>query len=196
MRKPEPPDSDAAEHALFADAMADVAPLESDRHVPGITVRRPVPLSEREREVLLELDRFTAGEGPFELPDSDEFLEGAVCGLDWRVVKQLRKGEFTIQADLDLHGTDAPTARSRVESFILDCHAHGLRCVRVVHGRGRNSPGGVPVLKANLPRWLSRGPARHIVLAYTSALPTDGGTGASYLLLRKARARRKRPGSL
>ena len=70
---------------------------------------------------------------------------------------------------------------------MVDCHKKDLRCVRIVHGRGKNSPGGVPVLKQNLPRWLSRGPARLIVLAYTSALPRDGGAGATYVLIRRRR---------
>ena len=79
-----------------------------------------------------------------------------------------------------------------VERFIAESHARGLRCLRIVHGRGLNSPGGVSVLKSSLPRWLARGQARRIVLAYTSALPNDGGTGASYVLLR----RNRQPGSL
>ena len=92
-----------------------------------------------------------------------------------------------MQADLDLHGSDAPTARVRVERFLLEAQGRDLRCVRIVHGRGKNSPGGVSVLKTSLPRWLSRGPARHAVLAYTSAAPRDGGPGASYVLLRRLR---------
>ena len=183
------------EQALFEEAMADVQPIEHDRHLPGITFRKLVSISEREREVLLELDRLVSGEGPFELQDSDEFMEGSVRGFDPRTVRQLRRGEFTLQADLDLHGLDAATARPLLERFIGDCHARGLRCLRVVHGRGRNSPGGVPVLKSNLPRWLARGPTRLLVLAYTSALPTDGGTGATYVLLRSGGRRRPR-GSL
>ena len=89
-----------------------------------------------------------------------------------------------MQADLDLHGRDVSTARTDLESFLLECHRRGLRCVRIVHGRGRNSPDG-PVLKSNLPRWLARGPARRIVLGFATAAPRDGGAGASYVLLRK-----------
>ena len=168
----QPPQPEHEEQALFEEAMSDVQPIECDRHPPQMTLRRPVSISEREREVLRELDRIVSGEGPFELQDSDEFIQGAVRGFDPRTVRQLRR-----------------------ERFIGDCHARGLRCVRVVHGRGRNSPGGVPVLKPNLPRWLARGPTRLLVLAYTSALPNDGGTGATYVLLRSPGRRRPR-GSL
>jgi len=181
-------DSDAD---LFAEEMADVRRLEQDRHLPELRLRTPTPLSEREREVLLELDRLVSGESPFELRDSDEYLEGKVRGLDPRVMKQLRKGEFTVQADLDLHGHDAATARVQVERYIQKCHGLGLRCLRIVHGRGRNSPGRVPVLKTSLPRWLSRGPTRLIVLAYATAAAKDGGAGATYVLLRKPGGRRR-----
>jgi DNA-nicking Smr family endonuclease len=180
------------EEDLFAEEMADVRRLQQDRHLPEIRLRTPTPLSEREREVLQELDRLVSGEGPFELRDSDEYIEGKVRGLDPRVMKGLRKGEFTVQADLDLHGQDAATARLQVERYIQKCHSLGLRCLRIVHGRGRNSPGGLPVLKASLPRWLSRGPTRLIVLAYATAALKDGGAGATYVLLRKPGGRRHR----
>ena len=175
----------AGDEELFEAEVADVRPLEQDRRPPELGSRKPLPLSEREREVLEELERLVSGEAPFDLRDSDEYLEGRVPGLDPRVLKSLRRGEFTVQADLDLHGRDAATARVEVERYICRCHELGLRCIRIVHGRGRNSPGRVPVLKESLPRWLARGPARRIVLAYASATPQDGGVGATYVLLRK-----------
>jgi DNA-nicking Smr family endonuclease len=177
----------------FAAAMHDVRPLEHDTHPPGLTVRPPVAIANDEREVLRELDRLVSGESDFELGESDERLEGRVRGLDPRVARRLRRGEFTVQADLDLHGVDARTARGLVERLLVDAWERGLRCVRIVHGRGRNSPGGEPVLKPLLPRWLARGPARRAVLAYSSATARDGGTGATYVLLRARRARRPRP---
>jgi DNA-nicking Smr family endonuclease len=177
----DPSDSD---RDLFEEAMSGVERLEHDRTVPEIVFRSPVPYSAREREALRDLDRVIEGETPFPLQDTDEYLEGAVAGLDPRVIRRLHAGEFTLQADLDLHGKDSETARRLVTRFIRGCHARGLRCVRIVHGRGKNSPGGIPVLKAGLPKWLGRGPARHVVLAYTSAPLNDGGAGATYVLLR------------
>jgi DNA-nicking Smr family endonuclease len=187
----EPPPGDP-DQALFEEAMSGVRPLERDRNIPQIVFREPVPYSEREKEVLRELDGLIEGEVPLPLQQTDEYMQGAVPGLDPRVLRQLRNGEFTLQAELDLHGVDAETARRLVERFLLECHARGLRSVRIVHGRGRNSPGRMPVLKARLPRWLSRGPARHHILAYTSALPRDGGAGAAYVLLRSHGSRRPR----
>lgn len=166
-----------------------VTPIEADRHLAEPVFRKPVPLTERERETLLELDRIVSGEAELSLADTDEYVQGAVSGLDRRVLKRLRRGEFSVQADLDLHGVDAATARELVLRLIEQSSALGLRCVRIVHGRGRNSPGGIAVLKTNLPRWLARGSARRAVLAYTSATPQDGGAGAMYVLLRKASRR-------
>ncbi|HTO71855.1 MAG TPA: Smr/MutS family protein [Myxococcota bacterium] len=176
------PDDEAA---LFEEAVAGVARLEQTRRPPSPVYREPTPVSEREHEVIRELDALVAGEGPFDVRDAGEELSGCVPGLDPRVVRRLRKGEFTPQADLDLHGCDAETARAQVEALVVTAHARGLRCLRIVHGRGNRSPNGEPVLRPSLPRWLARGPARKIVLAYSSAPPTDGGTGATYVLLRR-----------
>lgn len=181
------------DEALFAEAVAGVAPLPQTRRPPAPVYREPIPLSEREREVIRELDALVSGEAPFDERESDEFMTGCVPGLDPRVLRSLRKGEFTPQGDLDLHGCDAATARALVESFLVTAHARGLRCLRIVHGRGHRSPNGEAVLKPSLPRWLARGPARLIVLAYSSALPADGGTGAMYVLLRKGGAARRAP---
>ncbi|MFI5315279.1 MAG: Smr/MutS family protein [Myxococcota bacterium] len=182
------PDED---ERLFAEAVAGVSPLTQNRRPPAPVYREPTPLSEREREVIRELDAIVSGEAPFDARDSDDFMSGCVPGLDPRVLRSLRKGEFTPQADLDLHGSDAASARGLVESFVVTAHARGLRCLRIVHGRGNRSPNGEPVLKPSLPRWLGRGPARRIVLAYSSAPQTDGGTGATYVLLRKGGAARR-----
>jgi DNA-nicking Smr family endonuclease len=179
--------------ADFLEAMAGVRPLERSQQVQRTRYREPVKVSEREREVIRELDALVNGEGPFDVRESDELMEGSVPGLDPRVLRRLRRGEFTPQADLDLHGCDAASARVLVEDFVVESHARGLRCLRIVHGRGNRSPNGEAVLKPSLPRWLARGPARLIVLAWTSAPKTDGGTGASYVLLRKGPGRKPRP---
>ena len=170
--------------------MADVAPIPQDRLAPEPIWRDPMTLSERERDVLRALDELVEGVRPLAPEDTDEHIQGSVPGLDPRVMRQLARGELAIQAELDLHGCTAETARGLLERFIVDANARGLRCVKIVHGRGRRSRGGVPVLKRQLPRWLGRGPARHIVLGYTSARPNDGGAGASYVLLRRRLTRR------
>jgi DNA-nicking Smr family endonuclease len=189
-RRSRPPEPDGDEAALFESEVAGVRRLEHDAHVPGVVYRAAVRISEREREALRELDLVLSGDAPFELAESEEYIEGRVPGVDRRVLRRLHAGEFTVQADVDLHGRDAQTARRLVAKLVADSHARGLRCVRIVHGRGRGSPNGEPVLKASLPRWLSRGPTRHLVLAWATAPRHDGGAGATYVLLRRERGRR------
>ena len=179
--------------AEFLEAMEGVRPFERTQHPQQPRYREPVKLSARELEVIRELDALVNGKGPFDIRDTDEVMEGCVPGLDPRVLRRLRRGEFTPQADLDLHGCDAATARVLVEEFIVESHARGLRCLRIVHGRGNRSPNGEAVLKPSLPRWLARGPARLIVLAWTAARQADGGAGASYVLLRKGLPQKPRP---
>ena len=152
--------------AEFLEAMEGVRPLERTQLPPQPRYFEPVQFSDRELEVIRALDALVSGKGPFDLRETDEVMEGCVPGLDPRVL---------------------------VEEFIVESHARGLRCVRIVHGRGNRSPNGEAVLKPSLPRWLARGPARLIVLAWTAARQADGGAGASYVLLRKGPGKKPLP---
>jgi DNA-nicking Smr family endonuclease len=181
-----PPDAEA----LFQQAVAGVQPLdprERERVAgplpasPGRTVTDP------DAEALAELCDIVGGNAPFDISDTDEHVEGAIVGLDPRLLRRLRKGEFAYQAHLDLHGLTADEARPVVERFLRDAHLAGKRCVLIVHGRGRNSKDHVPVLKSRLMTWLARGQWSRLILAFSSARPYDGGTGALYVLLRRRR---------
>ena len=143
-------------------------------------------------EALAELSDLVSGRTGFDITDTDEYVEGAVRGLDPRLIKKLRQGGFARQAHLDLHGMTSDAAAASVEEFLNRAAATGLRTVLVVHGRGRNSPQQVPVLKDRLIEWLSRGKLAKRVLAFATARPYDGGAGAMYVLLRRTRGR-KRP---
>jgi DNA-nicking Smr family endonuclease len=116
---------------------------------------------------------------------SDEYMEGSVKGLHHRILKRLKKGQIPVQDHIDLHGLTRQEAEVEVKDFLLRSHRIGLRCVLVVHGRGLNSPDSFPILKENMPLWLNRGPLKRIVLAFATARPYDGGTGAVYVLLRR-----------
>ncbi|MEW6300460.1 MAG: Smr/MutS family protein, partial [Thermodesulfobacteriota bacterium] len=117
-------------------------------------------------------------------------MEGRITGLDTTLVQKLRDGVFSRQAHLDLHGMTADVAQLEVERFLLLAVRNGLRCVVIVHGRGRNSPGQVPVLKDRLKLWLTRGKLARVILAFATARPHDGGPGALYVLLRRERGRK------
>lgn len=187
------PEEDA--DAAFRRAMAGVRPLPAD---PRGRVERKAPSSglpprtSEESEALAALGDLVKGAVHFDLSDTEEYLEGAVVGLDPRLVRRLRAGEFAWQGHLDLHGLTTAMAREAVERFLVDAVGRGLRCVLIVHGRGRNSPDQVPVLKKRLAGWLSRGRLARVVLAFTTARPCDGGGGAVYVLLRRRRAARRR----
>lgn len=120
------------------------------------------------------------GDTPWQ--DAGEELEFRQPGVQLAVMRKLRRGQLACQAELDLHGLSLAQARQQLSAFLAQVSARGLRCVRVIHGKGlRSSPRG-PVLKPNVARWLQQ---RQEILAYCSARPVDGGSGALYVLLRK-----------
>lgn len=181
----EPPPDD---EALFRQAVEGVQPISGAcRIVAEPPVNREV-VSE-DSEVLAELFDLVSGQGSFQLTETEEYVEGARLGLDPRLVTRLRRGEFAIQAHLDLHGMIQSAARAALTEFILASTRKGLRTVLVVHGRGRGSPGGQPILKHATAQWLSHGTLSGYVLAFTTARPQDGGAGAMCVLLRRERRR-------
>jgi DNA-nicking Smr family endonuclease len=180
------------DETLFRQAFEGVRPLG----VPRAERLAVAPQTKREiisedAEVLAELSDLVSGQGTFELTETEEYVEGARLGLDPRLLSQLRRGEFSVQAHLDLHGMIQPAAKEAVTNFIVDAVRKGHRTVLVVHGRGLRSPGGLPVLKHAAAQWLSHGIAGGYVLAFATARPNDGGAGAVYVLLRRDRRRAK-----
>ncbi len=101
------------------------------------------------------------------------------------LLKKLREGAFSVQAELDLHGLSRDDARPALEGFIEECRRRDRTCVRIVHGKGNNSKNGVPVLKGLVQRWLSHRRLSRQLVAYASARPVDGGAGAIYVLLKE-----------
>ena len=100
-----------------------------------------------------------------------------------RLLKRLRRGQFSVRAELDLHEMTTPVAREAIRSFLDECLARGEYCVRIVHGKGLRSRADGPVLKRLTATLLAR---RKDVLAYASARPAQGGTGAVVVLLGRA----------
>jgi DNA-nicking Smr family endonuclease len=181
------------EQDLLARAMHGVVPLSAQgrqRVARATPSSEPRPPLSEEAEGLAALAELVAGNVDFDVTDTREYVEGVVSGLDPRVVRQLRRGEFAWQAHLDLHGLTAAAARPAVERFLVDSLRAGHRCVLVVHGRGHNSKDRTPVLKEKLVSWLARSALSRMVLAFTTARPHDGGAGAMYVLLRRDRRRR------
>jgi DNA-nicking Smr family endonuclease len=102
-------------------------------------------------------------------------------GMQDKVLSKLRKGRFAIERELDLHGMNSKDAQAALGRFLLHCRHHNIRCVRIIHGKGRGSRDRQPVIKNKLNQWLQNIPQ---VLAFCSARASDGGTGAVYVLLK------------
>lgn len=189
--QPAPSGTSESDADLFLREMEDVTRLKHDPRVsnspPG--GQRSGPRA-GDNEAIAELNDLVAGRNDFDVTDTDEYVEGCVVGLDTRLVRKLRAGAFARQAAVDLHGMKADEAAREVEAFVGRAVGEGLRCVLVVHGRGRNSPGRAPVLKDRLTQWLTRGRLAKSILAFCTARGHDGGPGATYVLLRRKRGRR------
>lgn len=192
-RAPAPPRADPKkvnldeEAALFLESVGEVARVKAKTE--RVAPRDPPTAAElrmpsEDAESLARLAELVSGE-TFELSDSTEFIEGSVQGFDERVMKKLRRGEFSHRAELDLHGKTREQARPALEKFIADAKVAGHRCVLVVTGRGLNSPDSIPVIKQSVQAWLTHGRPSRQVLAFCSARPEDGGAGAVYVLLRR-----------
>lgn len=158
-----------------------VTPLKQDKIAP---YRKPADTTPRQRllddqrvmdELLAESDETAS----FESGDELKFLRS---GFSSRLLKKLRRGDYAIQDELDLHGLIAGEAKQETHGFINACAADNVRAVRIVHGKGRNSAGRKPVLKNMLIGWLSK---NQYVIAVVSTPSNDGGTGAVYVLLDK-----------
>ena len=184
-QRPISPDAD--EETILRDALKGVSPLRD----PGrATLQRPLPApipvqSLREDEQVLQdslSDQLPAEIG-LEMGDELLFLRD---GLSSQVLKKLRRGFWATQDHLDLHGLRTEQARALLVGFLNEALKHGLRCVRIVHGKGLRSRNGEPVLKRKVGNWLAQ---RDEVLAFVQARAEDGGGGAVVVLL-KAKGRK------
>lgn len=173
----EPEDNDLD---LFRAAMAGVQRKTSAKHVTlrgGPVSTRPRQKEADEQEVLKEL----LIEPDAEVMESGDTLIYRMPGVQDSVLRRLRRGQYAIQDELDLHGLNREAARLEVVKFLAHCQDQRRRCVRIIHGKGHGSPNSGPVIKTLIDSWLRR---RKDVLAFCSARPVDGGTGAIYVLLR------------
>lgn len=180
-KKPAREEDDAS---LFYAAMDGVQQITHRGEAPVPNPRLPEIIDEN-AEALAQLSELVAGNGDFDVADSDEFIEGASPGTDRNLMRALRRGDFALQGRLDLHGMTQVEAREAVDRFLTDSRRTGKRCVLIVHGRGLNSPDQIPVLKQQLKVWLSQKRTGKLVLAFATARPQDGGAGAVYVLLRR-----------
>ena len=179
--KKKPPAGEDDGMALFREAIQDVVPLHHDRTEPFRRRRRPEPAAPGPAprgEAREELPADMAVETPEELL----FMRP---GVQQRVVRELRRGRIPPADCLDLHGLRVKQARPVFARFLRQARQRHLRCVRIIHGKGRDPSGTQPVLKQKTHQWLLQRPE---VLAFCSAPRFDGGTGATYVLLSRKKA--------
>lgn len=175
-----------AEQNLFQDTVGPVHSLKTlvVRHTNTLEPPAPLPVQHDldEQRVLLEAmsDEFDVST----LLDVDDQLSFRRPGIGLDVTHKLRGGYWSIQRQLDLHGLRSDEAREALGQFVRLCQRTGIRCVRVVHGKGLGSPGRTPILKAKVQRWLVQ---KKEVLAFVVARPADGGAGALVVLLQPGR---------
>lgn len=165
-----------------------VTPLKQDKVVPYRKAIEPIPRQRilDDQRVMQELLEESDESASFESGDELKFLRS---GYPVRLLKKLRRGDYAIQDELDLHGLIAGEAKIETHGFINECARDRIRAVRIVHGKGRNSAGRKPVLKNMLIGWLSKN--QHVI-AIVSTPANDGGTGAVYVLLDKLKPKQNR----
>ena len=167
---------------LFRQAVDKTVPLQNDKvvHARQKPSPHPRPTTLDEAQVLRDM----LSDSPYtaEVEAGEELLFKR-SNLQDGLLRKLRRGQFSVGAELDLHGMTVAEARDALTRFLAACRHSDIRCVRMIHGKGYGSRHKLPVLKGKLNHWLQQ---RNEVLAFCSARPIDGGTGAVYVLLKKS----------
>ncbi len=171
--------NDEDERKLFRAAVRDVRPLRQSRPAPPqprVPARAKLRRADEARVLAESLDLDAAD---LEVETGEE-LSYRRSGVPEAAMRRLRRGQYACREELDLHGMTRAEARLAILGFLADAGQRSLRCVLIVHGKGRGSGDRGPVLKAAVNRWLRQHDA---VCAFCSARRPDGGTGALYVLL-------------
>ncbi|OOZ41205.1 DNA mismatch repair protein MutS [Solemya pervernicosa gill symbiont] len=168
------------DRALFSTETRGIEPLRHDKVVHEKRRTRPYPHMSRQGEFEAIQDMFSDGYEPADMERGEE-LYFRRPGVQHNLLRKLRRGQYRLDAELDLHGMTAAEAKQALSYFLSDALYSGLRNIRIIHGKGIGSRNGQPVLKRKINLWLQQ---RSEVLAFCSARPADGGTGALYLLLK------------
>jgi len=166
---------------LFRETVGAVSPLLNDRVMPERKLLKPYP-----RRRMHEADWSDTTPSDIPLLATGDVMSFMASGIQKRVLRHLRAGKFGVDVELDLHGLTVDEAKRRLGGFLQTCVADGCRCVHLIHGKGYRSEGDYPILKNRINLWLRQHPD---VLAFCTARPMEGGTGAVYVLLRDAHKR-------
>ena len=174
------------QHNLFRTAVGAVQPLAGDHRANLLPAPpRPIPVQQLRDDAAALKEAISDVVDINSMLETDDHLSFRRKGIGPDVTTKLRRGEWSLQRQIDLHGLRTDEAREALMQFIRQAHRQGIRCVRVVHGKGLGSPGKTPILKAKVHRWLVQ---KTEVLAFVQAAPAQGGAGALLVLLQPSRA--------
>ena len=178
------------EDALWAAAISDVQPLDNAPRIPT-PQRRQYSEPKKTTGVMNPADarELMTSAPAFDLKEQGMRISGRAPDVDRRILKRLERGEFPLEGEIDLHGLRAEPARASLERFLDTAWRDGRRCLLVIHGQGQHGDGS-GVIRRALPSWLSSAPLASRILCFCSALPRDGGPGATKVLLRSSGRRR------
>jgi DNA-nicking Smr family endonuclease len=174
-----PPEPTHDEVNLFRQSVADAKPHQPKPFVEKRPRPDPKATFRRADEAQVLRDSLDP-HGLQDIVDNGDHLSYRRQGVSEDILRKLRRGRYSVQAEIDLHGLTVPMAREELNSFLSQCRIERASCVRIIHGKGLRSGNNGPVLKAKVALWLKQA---NYVIAYASAKPADGGTGALYVLL-------------
>lgn len=176
---------------LFESSVGAVKPLlNKPKVLSKIKQPEPNPVQQKRDDAAVLRESLSDEFDVESLLDIDDSLSFRRPGIGTDVTKKLRLGIWSIQRQVDLHNMRTEEARDALGAFIREAHKHGMRCVRVVHGKGLGSPGKEPVLKGKVKSWLIQ---KQEVLAFVQAKPAEGGAGALVVLLKPQLKPRLKP---
>jgi DNA-nicking Smr family endonuclease len=171
----------------FQEAMRGVTPLSrSDwsEDSPSMPLNPLTIQNDRKNEEIAKLEALVESGAGFMVSQTSEYVEGIGYRVRPEITTRLHMGDFAIQSHIDLHGFGVKLAKETLDCFLKDAIRTGKRQILIIHGRGLSSP-SKPVLKTRICEWLTAGAWRKWVIAFTSARLCDGGSGATYVLLRR-----------
>ncbi len=176
-----PADSDILDEMMYG-----ATPLKTQKRV--VTVKKPDDLLKKIQQTNKPTDDdflFEETSLNWDINIDAGHLSGVQNGIPERTFTRLKRGDYLIENKIDLHGRNTLQAKKEVLHFIKNSHAALKKCVLIIHGKGNTSPDHISKIKEHLPLWLSSKELSKYVIAFTSAQPSDGGTGALYVLLKK-----------
>jgi DNA-nicking Smr family endonuclease len=174
-------DNESDDLTSFREAVTGIRRLSHDKIGPHRRKLKPYPQQRHRDEQLALQESLAAPQPTADIEFGDELLFSR-NGVQNSVMRKLRRGQYRIEAELDLHRLTAAQAHKVLVEFIFHSRRRQLRCVRIIHGKGLSSKDQHPVLKGKVNSWLQQWDD---VLAFCSARQCDGGTGATYVLLRR-----------